>query len=249
MFYRAGCAFLLGMTALFLANLQASPTKPSQLDRIIPPEIKHDALYAAIYRLARSEHLETVLEIGSSSGEGSTEAFARGISENPFHPTLYCMEVSTARFMALQQRYASNKSVVCYNVSSVPLESFPSEEEVLTFINTVDTALRAYSLADVISWLKQDIDYVRDSNVHQNGIERIKSEQGIENFDMVLIDGSEFTGQAEFKLIYGAKFILLDDIRAFKNYQNYITLLSDPNYELIEQQPMLRNGYAIFKKR
>jgi hypothetical protein len=84
--------------------------------------------------------------------------------------------------------------------------------------------------------------------VTQNGIELIKSERNIEHFDMVLIDGSEFTGKAELELTYGAKFILLDDIRAFKNYENYEKLLNDPSYELIEEQLFLRNGYAIFRK-
>ncbi|HEY5236246.1 MAG TPA: hypothetical protein VIJ14_08725 [Rhabdochlamydiaceae bacterium] len=266
MFYRAVHAFLLGASVLFLTQIEAGPKKssrlkkraapqrleqqqkPTQIDQIIPPEIKQDVFFDAIYRLARSERLETILEIGSSSGEGSTEAFVKGINENPFHPTLYCMEVSTVRFKALKDRYSTNRSVVCHHVSSVPVESFPSEEEVLTFMKTVNTSLRGYDPAEVISWLRRDIDYVKVANVPQNGIERIKAEQEIENFDMVLIDGSEFTGQAEFKLIYGAKFILLDDIRAFKNYQNYMALLSDTNYELIEEDPMLRNGYAIFRR-
>jgi hypothetical protein len=37
---------------------------------------------------------------------------------------------------------------------------------------------------------------------------------------MVLIDGSEFTGIKEFEYIYGAKYILLDDIKGYKNYEN-----------------------------
>ena len=34
-----------------------------------------------------------VLEIGSSSGEGSTEAFVRGLRENASRATLFCMGV------------------------------------------------------------------------------------------------------------------------------------------------------------
>ncbi len=81
------------------------------------------------------------------------------------------------------------------------------------------------------------------------GIELIKSDQGIEYFDMILIDGSEFTGQAEFPHVYGAKWILLDDIRTFKNYNNYMKLAFDPHYKLVEVKLNLRNGYAVFKKR
>lgn len=232
------------MVAVFSASLFAS-----DLDRIIPPEIKNDAFYSAIYRLSQRESIQTILEIGSSSGEGSTEAFVQGIQENPNHPVLFCMELSQPRFHSLQKRYKDNPSVVCYNVSSVPLEAFPSKEEVVQFMRTVETSLRDFGEDTVIGWLKQDMDYVKSAQVPHRGIELIKSTEKIEHFDMVLIDGSEFTGQAELDLVYGAKWILLDDIRAFKNYNNFMRLMNDPLYELVEIDRYLRNGYAIFKKR
>lgn len=55
----------------------------SELNRLIPPEIKNDEFYTAIQELARKENIKTVLEIGSSSGEGSTEALVRGLPEKP----------------------------------------------------------------------------------------------------------------------------------------------------------------------
>lgn len=220
----------------------------SDLDRIIPPEIKNDDFSLSIYQLAKTEAIKTVLEIGSSSGDGSTEAFVKGISENPNNPTLFCMEVSRPRFLALQTRYKHNPSVVCYNVSSVPLAAFPTEAEVREFMRTVNTSLRNFTEAMVIGWLRQDIAYIKEANVPDRGIELIKSEQKIQYFDMVLIDGSEFTGKAELELVYGAKFILLDDTRAFKNYYNFKRLSADPAYKLIKENQSLRNGYAIFKK-
>lgn len=221
----------------------------SELDRIIPPEIKNDALYAAIYRLAAKEDIKTILEIGSSSGQGSTEAFVKGIVQNPCRPLLFCMEISQKRFSLLQEQYASVSQVCCYNVSSVPLESFPTADEVLRFMTTTRTNLDMYGSNAVLGWLKQDKEYVKSSGVIQHGIEHIKKKHAIDYFDMVLIDGSEFTGKAEFALIYGAHFILLDDINAFKNYANYQALLRDPAYQLLEQDKSLRNGYAIFKKK
>lgn len=47
----------------------------SELNKLIAPEIKNDEFYIAINKIARQEDIKTVLEIGSSSGEGSTEAF------------------------------------------------------------------------------------------------------------------------------------------------------------------------------
>lgn len=234
--------YLLSITNLSLLAV-------SELDRIIPPEIKNDAFYHIIYTLAQNESVKTILEIGSSSGDGSTEAFVSGISKNQHHPTLFCMEISKTRFAALKNRYGNLPYVKCYNVSSVPLESFPQENEVVSFYNNTPTNLHLYGCDNVIGWLRADIEYVKTADVPQTGIEIIKAENHIKNFDMVLIDGSEFTGMAEFKLIYGAQFILLDDITTFKNYTNYHKLLSDSNYELLESDTQLRNGYAVFKRK
>lgn len=231
--------FLLTSNILFSA---------SELDRIIPPEIKNDAFYKTIYQLAKTENVTTILEIGSSSGEGSTEAFVLGIKENPHHPTLFCVEISKSRFAQLKEHYKDTPYVKCYNVSSVPLDAFPQEHEIRTFLNTTPTNLNMYGCDRVLGWLQQDIEYVKSADVPKNGIEIIKKANSIKNFDIVLIDGSEFTGKAEFQLIYGAKFILLDDINAFKNYSNYQQLLNDPNYELLEKNMQLRNGYAVFKR-
>jgi hypothetical protein len=61
----------------------------SELNRLIPPEIKNDEFYTAIHKIAREEDIKTILEIGSSSGEGSTEAFVIGLRENPNKPILF----------------------------------------------------------------------------------------------------------------------------------------------------------------
>ncbi len=146
----------------------------SGLDRIILPEIKDDPFYYDIYELSKGQLIKTILEIGSSSGEGSTEAFVKGIEHNPNSPILYCIEISNTRFAALKRRYAKNPSVKCYHVSSIRLEDFPSEDQFTGLL---------------LDWLKQDIAYVKMSGVSQDGIRLIKKENHIDTFDMVLIDG------------------------------------------------------------
>ncbi len=231
------------------AKLPAISFIHSELNQVIPPEIKNDEFYFLIQKLAREENIRTVLEIGSSAGGGSTEAFVTGLDGNGNHPRLYCMEVSKPRFTALRERYADKGFVSCYNVSSVPLSKFPSETEVSKFYAATTTALNSYPLERVISWLRQDIDYLQSSGVPTDGIERIKRENNIELFDMVLIDGSEFTGKAELDEVYGAKFILLDDINGFKNHRNRRRLLADPTYVLLQENWNVRNGYSVFKKK
>ena len=70
----------------------------SDYDQTIPPEIVDDEFYEVIRTLARTATVRTVLEIGSSTGEGSTRAFVEGLSENPVRPRLFCLEVSHPRY-------------------------------------------------------------------------------------------------------------------------------------------------------
>ena len=220
----------------------------SELNHLIPPEIKDDEFYAAIQKIAEEENLKTVLEIGSSSGEGSTEGFVTGLRKNPNRPTLFCVEISKSRFNELKNKYAHESWVNCYNVSSVSLKDFPDENEVIEFYNTTQTNLNYYPLECVLGWLRQDIEYLSNSGVSKDGIEEIKREHNISFFDMALIDGSEFTGSAELQKIYGAKYICLDDINSFKNYKNHRKLLISSDYVLVTANTSIRNGYSIFKK-
>jgi glycosyltransferase involved in cell wall biosynthesis len=231
-----------------LENLNISSVAASELNSLIPGEIKDDEFYETIKDIARKEDIKTVLEIGSSAGAGSTEAFVSGLQENPNKPILFCMEVSKPRFFELQKKYIKSFYFVkCYNISSVSLEHFPNENEVIKFYCTKQTNLNFYPLERVLGWLRQDIEYVKHSGVNGEGIKHIKEENNIDLFDVVLIDGSEFTGSIELEEVYGAKFIILDDTNTFKNFNNYQKLLRDDNYELLKSNNRIRNGYAVFK--
>lgn len=221
------------------------------LEQIIPPEIRNDDFYAALYALATRPDLKTFLEIGSSSGAGSTDAFVSAIRSraDANDVRLFCMELSRERFAVLQATYADAPFVRVYNQSSVALDEFPSEEEVRFFYANTRTNLNAYPIDLVLSWLREDVSYMRAAGLTQNGIQFIKRENGIRHFDMVLVDGSEFTGEVECYQVMGAKVIALDDVNAHKCFNVYRMLASHVGYRLIRENLALRNGYAIFERR
>jgi hypothetical protein len=83
-------------------------------------------------------------------------------------------------------------------------------------------------------------------------IKAIKQENGINFFDLVLIDSSELqcemTCGAQLSMeLNGGRFILLDDINCLYNYRQRDRLIQDSRYVLIAENAGLRNGYAIFK--
>lgn len=219
----------------------------SASDRLIAPEILDDAFYEVLKGLGMVEDLTHVLEIGSSSGEGSTKALVSSLRLNRHNPILYCLEVSRTRFAELQRAYQKFEFVRCYNVSSVVSSRVASEDEIRAFYDTHRTALNQYDLATVFGWRAEGLEYLRHHpELDRDGIAEIKKANGIERFDLVLIDGSEFTGSAELDDVYGAKIICLDDTNAFKCYAARQRLMSDPLYENLADDQTLRNGYSIF---
>ena len=217
------------------------------LDAIIAPEIKNDDFYRTIEQLSAAADIQTVVEIGSSSGLGSTEALVQGLRRNPHGPTLFCIEISRTRCAQLRARYAGEAFVTGYNVSSVPGDAFVSPEEVTAAYARLPALRQQASLRDVLKWLEWNKGYLRRSGVRPDGLRFIKRQHDITTFDMVLIDGSEFTGRAELDETYGAKFILLDDVRTLKNEFNYERLRADAFYTLVKENLELRNGYAVFQ--
>jgi len=225
-----------------------TPPPASGLDRLIPPEIADDKLYRAIERVAATAGVRQILEIGASSGAGSTEAWVSGALRNAERPTIHCIEVSLPRFAALVERWQGHDFVRCYNVSSVPLEEFPSDDEVIRFRSQTRSKLRNVRPEKVLGWLRQDREYLAQHGLSRHGIREIKAAAGVTVFDAVLIDGSEFTGKAELEEVYGARFLLLDDIKSFKNWENFDRLKRDPAYRLVEKSRWTRNGYAVFER-
>ena len=199
-------------------------------------------------RSKRSD-LKTFLEIGSSSGAGSTQALVNGILEREISDAqLFCMELSRTSFLNLVKTYEQYPFVLPYNLSSISLSDFPPKEEVVGFYESTKTNLNKYDLNLVLSWLHQDIDYIKTKRLNFCGIDFIKSCNEIERFDFVLIDGSEFTGEAELQHVWGAKVIALDDVNTYKCIAAYVRLSKYYAYKLIAQDLKLRNGYAFFER-
>jgi tetratricopeptide (TPR) repeat protein len=85
-------------------------------------------------------------------------------------------------------------------------------------------------------------------------INTIKHEEGIDNFDIVIINGSRLCSQADSNYIYiqdifnGARYILLDGINDSCNHEYYSRLVQDPSYSVITQNPEMRNGFSVFMR-
>lgn len=230
-------------------------------EEVISPEVLNDDFHIALKKIASLPELRTFLEIGSSSGEGSTRAITSGILSRPSFSgvELHCLEISRVRFNRLQDYYRSLSFVHVHRLSSVGPESFPSKKELKLFYKNVPSNLNIYSFREIYSWLKKDIAYLEKhmpelstlsaDGKSRFGIQTIRSEFNILDFDFVLIDGGEFQGFSEFGLLDGSRYICLDDINSFKCRFAYDSLLADPRYVLFSENWSVRNGWAIFERK
>jgi hypothetical protein len=235
------------MRLLRRLRLRLRTLEGSELDRPIRPEIVSDRLGGLLAELVARPEVRVVLEIGSSSGAGSTAALVRGAEPRAARPTIHCIEVAAVRFAQLAARYRDRPWVVCHHASSVPRESFPSHADVERCYRR-SARLRRLPLEEVLRWLDQDVAYLRAHGLSSSGIRDVMRAHGIDRFDLVLIDGSEFTGPAELDEVYGARYLVLDDTMTMKNLDNYARLRADPAYRLLEEDPALRNGFAAFER-
>jgi hypothetical protein len=249
---RAGI-FLAGMAVPAISRSRLANTS---LNHRIIPEILDDEFSRILTQLAARPDIKTIIEIGSSSGDGSTKALVEGIKKNTISGSaLYCMEISEPRFKALLSHYKDIPFVKIYRQSSVNLSEFPSFFEVSKFYVTTPTNLNKYRLLKVLQWLFEDKNYLKQNKTllpgkysGMNGIQRIKNEHNIVDFDLALIDGSEFTGYAELIHLRNSKVIAIDDVNSFKGWACFHELQKDSQYQLLFNNWNVRNGFSVFER-
>jgi hypothetical protein len=207
---------------------------------------REDDFGKAIIATCSNYGIKTVLEIGSWDGTGSTQCFIEGMKEHD-NKRLVCLEVYVDRFKDLCNNTLKYDWVKCYNQSSISYANMIHKdfEEVwnspYNFIPKLDENGSTKLAAS--EWFKQDIEMI------------IKFKSGYiedhpdETYDAVLIDGGEFSGYSEFKLLKDrTNFFILDDYyNAFKTSQVEDELNTDINWEKIGGSKRTRNGWAIFK--
>jgi hypothetical protein len=214
----------------------------------IPPEVYGDEFSEWIFRIAQRPEVKTLIEIGSSSGEGSTSAIVKGL-RGKSDWQLHLLEVDTLRREALKKKFSDYPNIFIHNYSSVSLGQYPSTKEVEHFYYSVPTNLNSTPIDKVLQWLKDDKQNLIDLGISEtDGIESVKKQNKIQSFDFALIDGSEFSGFADYSAVVGAKYILLDDINGFKCYKAHQALRVNPDYTLEYENWQTRNGFAVFSR-
>lgn len=210
--------------------------------------LKEVALDRRIADLAEHAHLRQVLVIGAAASQ-RWQAMLEQLGRNPANPQVHCLESSMGSHESLVRQFAGRPEVHCHYASSIPLSAFPTEETVAHFHQHKPDKLKDYPLEVVLQWLRADVAEMATGAIEADGIHQLLYATGGAPFDLVVIDGREFTGLAELQLVQGAHIVLLGCTRTFKNQRSMELLAKDENYELLFSEPDVGNGYAGFANK
>jgi hypothetical protein len=207
------------------------------------PELTINSKFGhAIFRVVRAHSFRRILEIGSFDGDGSTQVLIRamaGLSD----PCLVCLEMRTDRFSNLLKNTAGIPWVRAVNASSISWGSFTGKD----FDKDILPHLSEHAEPDpevIRTWWEDDAKLMKSSG---DGF----LETNRESFDAVLIDGGEFTGYDEFRLLKDrADCFFLDDVfRAYKCKKVFDELSADGEWEAVYIDRNERHGTAAFVRK
>jgi len=197
----------------------------------------------SIARVIKERWYSHNLEIGSDDGTGSTQCFIEGMKEL-HHKGLICLENASDDVTLLRNSVKQYEWVTPILTQSIGLGYLIPKtfEDVWNSPHNMHTRTDSPYSHDVVQkWWNDDL-----ATLKKNPIGFLDDDT--QHYDAVLIDGSEFTGYSEFCLLRNrSRCFFLDDVhKAYKCCQVYHELKKDAAWLLVEENPEVRNGYAIF---
>lgn len=202
-----------------------------------------DEFGQAIIRTVKHYNLQTILEIGSWDGTGSTQCFIEGM-KNFKTPRLYCIEIEPDRYELLKTNTEQYSWITCINQSTLSLQTCLNKDFEAIWNSPYNKIRDNAKKSDVIKWFEHDM-----KNLQKTKKGYLDDDDTV--YDGVLIDGSEFFGYSEYNLVKDRTNVLfLDDyFNAFKTNQVARELNESSDWEVIAGNRYTRNGYAIFKRK
>jgi hypothetical protein len=201
-----------------------------------------DAFGSAMRKTVLNFQIYHVLEIGAFDGDGSTTVLAEALARKQSEVSLVSLEYTSERFKNLTANAARYPFVAPMQASSIGRNSFSAWDFEADVWGTPYNGLK-YPKEQVREWHRQDVAFMK-------GIESgyLDSVPAAGPWDAVLIDGGEFAGYDEFRLVRDrTKCLFLDDaFSAYKTNRVRQELMTSAHWRLVWEGPKVRNGGAIF---
>ena len=185
-----------------------------------------------IYNYATDNNLVNFLEIGTWNGLGSTKCFIEGFKNRNTKFNFYSLECNIDKYNFAKKLYENIENVHILN--EVILNEMPSDMYDIFPILLTNKMFK--------SWNDVDFENMKNKNLFLN-------RDDIPDFyDVILLDGGEFTTYYEFnKLKDKCKFLFLDDTNTNKCTKIVEEIKSSNNWKILLESNE-RNGVLVCER-
>jgi hypothetical protein len=178
--------------------------------------------------LSSLEENNTIVEIGTWNGRGTSKQIVNGVlnrSSSPIDVNVFGFEIDHEKFSSAQRYLSKYKFFNVIQGSIVTVEELDSHD----------------LMGNEVDWLLQDVVKMQQSPLVLNLLPK--------SIDLLILDGGEFSTYAEFHLLESriTNWVLLDDIKMRKCRRLFSELSKSEKYLLVGLSSE-RNGTAVFKK-
>ena len=195
-------------------------------------QICNDDFSNEIIKYASNSEYKTFLEIGTWNGMGSTRAFSTGFTNRIDDYIFYSLECNLDKCTDAIKLYSDNNKIHILNEviwNEEPNDFYKIFPQCLT-----DNTYRHWNEVDIINMKKCNL-FLNRLNLPSI-------------FDVVLLDGGEFTTYYEFQILKNrCKVIMLDDINVDKCKLIVKEIESDKSWKIVKREN-IRNGFLIAEK-
>jgi predicted O-methyltransferase YrrM len=206
------------------------------------------AIGQALHEIAARPDVERVLETGTWNGEGSTYCIASGLAHA--WGRLTTVEADPALY-AEARRYYDGRGLPVELVEGLTV----SAEDILPYEAYVpaieQTTYEAEAPGAHRAWYERDLERARTA-ARTEVLRGLIKRDGW--YDLVFLDGGDFTSEAEFRLVqpYIRQWLVLDDTNprmSIKNARNRDRVVLNPEWEVVEDHPDDRCGWLVARRR
>ncbi len=183
-------------------------------------------IYSWIKGCASDRTVETIVELGTYTGLGTTRAILEGLRANS-RAVAFGLEIDPKLARVAAKNVSKDHRFRVINGSLITADQLDSSD--LTEHEE--------------KWLSRDLEML-------NKAPRVHLNQLPSRIDLLVSDGGEFGGMAELMMLLPlcSKFIVLDDILVRKNRSAFDFLRGSEDWQITSQSTE-RNGTALFTKR
>ena len=196
-------------------------------------QIQNDIFSQRIREFAKDPAYKTFLEIGTWNGLGSTKQFADEFAHRTDDYIFYSLECNKDKSLYAKSLYKDNDKIHILN--EVIFNDEPRDFYEIFPQCKVNAIYKRWNDVDMINMNQCNL------FLDRHGLPEI--------FDIILLDGGEFTTYFEFqKLKDKCRYLLLDDINVDKCTLIVKEIEANPDkWQIIEKNTTTRNGFMICK--